>query len=161
MQGYKYHPLCKVCTAYDRRGQPLREEVDNMIAQSIKNVEVIKFLAQNGVFVTERNFSRHLHNHSPFTLSARQTRSDKAIHLKHKAEIEQRDAQESLKKIIAIGDTMIDNWWNELEGPKMPVSEKLYIEAVKEEGRRAPRTQIDIELDMMEKEFIEGQNKDG
>jgi len=159
MEGYKYHPLCKACNARDVRGKALREEIDAMIAQGKKNVECIKLLAQYGVTVTERNFSRHLTKHSPFAKSAKRTLSNKAIQIKHKAELELRDSQKALQKIIAMGDQMIDNWWNEVDGvPKMPVSEKLYIEALKEEGRRAPKTLISVELDEMEREFIEGQD---
>lgn len=157
MEGYKYHPLCKVCNARDTRGRALREEVDAMIAQGKKNVECIQFLSQYGISVTERNFSRHLNKHSPFAKAAKQTFSSKAIQLKHQADIELKDAREAIQKIIGIGDEMIDNWWNQVEGaPKMPVTEKLFIEAVKEEGRRAPRTAISMELDAMEREFIEG-----
>lgn len=155
MEGYKYHPLCKVCTARSPSGKSLREDIDAMITQGKKNVECIRLLAQYGVGVTSRNFSRHIHKHSPFTLTARQT--NVVIKLKHELGQTQVDSREALQKIIDIGDQMIENWWNEVEAqPKMPVSEKMYIEAIKEEGRRAPRTRLSMEIDMMERLRIEG-----
>lgn len=161
MEGYKYHPLCKVCNARDTRGKALREEIDAMIAQGKKNVECIQLLSQHGISVTERNFSRHLTKHSPFAKAAKQTLSSKAIQLKRQLDIEKVESQELLQKIIAIGDNMIDNWWNDVENaPKMPVTEKLFIEAVKEEGRRAPKTLISAQLDEIEREFIEGHTEE-
>lgn len=131
-----------------------------MIAQGKRNVDCISLLSQYGTTVTERNFSRHLTKHSPFAKTAKQTFSSKAIQIKRQADLELKDAQDAIQKIVAIGDQMIDNWWNKATGePQMPVSERLYIEAVKEEGRRAPRTIIDIELEEMERMAIESHSK--
>lgn len=159
-QGYRYHPLCRVCNARDHSGRPLREEIDAMIAAGKKNTECISLLSQYGTMTTERNFSRHLTKHSPFAKSAKQIQSTKAIQIKRQLELEYIDAQDAIQKIMAMGNQMVDNWWNQVDGaPKLPVSEKLFIEAVKEEGRRAPRTEIDIELDAMERSAIESRSK--
>lgn len=155
MDGYRYHSLCKVCTSRSPSGKALREDIDAMITQGKKNVECIRLLSQYGIGVTARNFSRHIHKHSPAILAARNTGI--VVQLKHELGQTQVDSRETIQKIIDIGDQMITNWWDQVEDqPQLPVSEKLFIEAIKEQGRRAPRTRIDIELDMMEKASIEG-----
>ncbi|MEK7150781.1 MAG: hypothetical protein AAB783_01125 [Patescibacteria group bacterium] len=158
--GYRYDPRCKTCNARGSTGRPLREQIDAMIAQGKRNVDCIGLLSQYGVTITERNFSRHLTKHSPFAKVAKQIQSSKAIQIKHQADLELKDAHDAVQKIVAMGNQMVDNWWNQVDGaPKLAVSERLFIEAVKEEGRRAPRTSIDIELDEMERRAIESHPK--
>lgn len=157
MDNYAYHPLCKVCNARNPAGKPIREEIDSMIAQGKKNVDCVEFLLQNGISVTERNFSRHLTKHSPFARKAKEIQSSTAIKIKHQFEQEQVEAKESLQKIIAMGNQMIDNWWNQQEDqPQLPITGKLFMDAIKEEGKRSPKTEIDIEFENFTRQAIEG-----
>ena len=67
------------------------------------------------------------------------------------------EVENALNKIVSIGDEMIENWWLDREGPRMKVTERLFMEALKEKGKRAPRTAFDLEFEDMEKEAIEGE----
>jgi hypothetical protein len=144
-QNYLYHPLCKVCNATDVHGKYLRDEVDALIASGEKNRDVISWLSSQGMVVTERNFSRHLTKHSPFAKRARCAQSTKSKLLEHTAKKENREVGHALQRIINIGDVAVE------EG-EMPVTEKLYMEAIKETRKR--------EMDAMNiRDFLEVMEK--
>ena len=52
---------------------------------------------------------------------------------------------------------MVENWAQGNGGPKMPVSERLYIEAIKEQGRRNTPTILDAIFLEMDRKLIEAE----
>lgn len=139
MEDRLHHRLCTTCNARDMQGRPLREVVDEMVAKGETNRECVQFLSQQGVSVTERNFSRHLNRHSAF---AKQIRGeDKAIRLIQQYAQKKKQAQSTAQEIINMGGTMIDNWWNKVEGqPQLPITQKLFIAALKLLEGKASKT---------------------
>lgn len=156
---YKHDTRCKVCSAQDPEGNSLRDLVDQMIVNGSKNVDAIEFLDKHGVSVTPRNFSRHLSNHAAFAREARSQKKEnsKALEISRKFEDEIRDAATALERIVSYGDQMVENWAQGSDGPKMPVSERLYIEAIKEQGRRNTPTILDAIFLEMDRELIEAE----
>lgn len=130
MENKLYHRLCKVCNAQNAYGNLLRSQVDELISKGKTNRECIQFLSQNGISTAERNFSRHLNNHSEFV---RQIRSDeKAIKLMQQYAQKKKQAQPIAQEIINKGSVMIDNWWNKVKGqPQIPITGKMVMEALK------------------------------
>lgn len=139
MEDKLYHRLCKVCNARDVYGNLLRSQVDELISKGKTNRECIQFLSQHGIQVSERNFSRHMVNHSSLI---RQIRSDdKAIQLMKQYTQRKKQAYETAQEVIAVGGTMIDNWWNKIEGqPQLPITQKLFIDALRLLEGKASKT---------------------
>ena len=159
--GYRFGPLCKICRAKDKHGMELRPEVEQMKASGAKKAEIQAFLNSHGIYASLVSIGNHFKNHA---LYLQHLPSKATARLITTVTHQTADSRRTIEKIISSGSEMIDNWWRAIHGqkgyedlPKMPVSEKLFIEAMKEEGRRAPRTAIDTELDNMEKELIEGE----
>lgn len=158
--GYRYESLCKLCYAKDGDRNLLRPQLEAMEVQnkgthgkSNRKMQQ-EFLATYGVTVSLRGLIRHYKNHAQYLKDAK-------IANQIVVKVKRVESREALQRIIDYGSQMIDNWWNRIEGqPQMPVTGKLLMEALKEEGRRAPRTKFDIEWEMMEKEMIEGRSKE-
>lgn len=160
---YRHITSCKVCRAKDWQGNLLRPqlewlEVSYRRKRNIKNrVRQQEFLADRGVFLSLKSLQRHYTRHAKYLKDSviaktvtTKGRRDFITHL---------DAlpRDILQKIINYGDQMIQNWWDQVEDePQMPITGRLFIEALKEDGRRRSRTRVDIELDLIEKRAIEG-----
>lgn len=163
---YKHVSTCRVCRAKDWQGNLLRPqlewlEVNYRRKRNLKNrVRQQEFLADRGVFLSLKSLQRHYNKHAKYLKDS--VIAEKVTIKGRRDFITHLDAlpRDVLQKIINYGDQMIDNWWNQVEGePQMPITEKLVIEALKEEGRRMSKTRIDFELDMIEKTAIEGYPK--
>lgn len=155
--GYKYEIRCKICTAKDKSGVELRPDIEEMEAKGQPRRILQQFLLDKGTYASKRSFHIHFEKHASYVKTIPSKATSKMITTITHQRIE---SQHALEKIIAMSDQMIDNWWNQVENtPQMPVTEKLFIEAVKEEGRRAPKTLIGQELEQIEKEFIERRNE--
>lgn len=165
--GYKHVPSCKVCRAKDWQGNLLRSqlewlEVNYRRKRNFKNrIRQQEFLADRGVFLSLKSLQRHHTRHAKYLKDGVIA---KTVTIKGRRDfITHLDAlpREVLQRIINYGHAAIENWWRsahgeEVDGSQIPITGKLLMEALKEEGRRIPRTRIDIELDMMEKRAIEG-----
>jgi hypothetical protein len=154
--GYKHDARCKICTALDYKGKSLRDEVDALAASGGTHKQVQDRLASYGVFVSLRVISNHFTKHSPFVNLAREMGSSKSQRFRLRIKKEVTEASEAVQKIINIGDQMVDNWAKGKQGPQMPVTEKLYIEALKEQGKSGTKTTLDMEFEQMDREAIEG-----
>ncbi len=159
--GYKYEPRCKICTAKDYKGNPIRDDIDAYASTGATLKEVQGKLAEHGIFVSIPNISNHFRKHSPFVRVAKKLGTQRSRKLQLRIKREFRESSEALQRIIDIGDRMVENWEKEnFEGiendaPKMPVTERLYIEALKEQGRRGTRTVLDAEFELMDKALFE------
>lgn len=154
---YKDEPRCKVCTCINPDGKRVRDEIDAFIAKGHTYQELKdKMLSEYGAKVSINSISNHFKKHSPFVRKARKTIASKTGRVL-RARIQQQmvEASGAIQRIINLGDAMVQNWSENNEGPKMPVTERLYIEALKEEGRRGTKTTLDIELEQMEKALFE------
>lgn len=154
--GYVHQPLCKICSARDMEGNPLRDEIDGMLIQGATAREVSDYCKRKGVSIAEHNVYRHKKLHSPYIKGALKAGTKAGRVLKMRAEKIIADSDKVIDKVITIGETMIDNWVEGKEGEKqLPVSEKMFLEAVKEQGRRGQKTILDVEMFNMEKELID------
>lgn len=149
--GYKSQPQCKLCNVKDKYGAPLRQQVEDMWAKGVVVAKIQEWLQNTGLYASSAAFTMHFKKHAPYVIRPQKTITRIITTFTHT----QLDVQKALNKIINIGDKMVDNWWNRVEGPQMPVTERMFMKALEEEGKRAPKTSIDQELDMMEKLAIE------
>lgn len=145
-EGYKHSVRCKICNAKDREGNPLRAEIDEY-ALNAKSAEIITWLAKKGVFITPRVLENHISVHAPYIRLGRQVGSSKIQKVVVRISKKGTEVGEAIQRIIDIGDTMVK------EG-KMPVTEKLYVEALKEQGRRQTRTTLDAEFETLDDDFV-------
>lgn len=147
-KSYKYHSLCKVCNARNLEGKLLRDDVDALIAKGERNRDVIKWLATQSITVTERNFSRHLSKHSSFARQGRSIESTKSLILQNEIREEEADVKDAIQRIINIGDHLVKTG-------QMPVTERLYTQALKE-GNRADFSSMNMRellMDLDRKRF--------
>lgn len=154
---YRDEPRCKVCSARDKDGRRVRDEIDAFVAKGHTYKQTIAMMEENyGVSPSINSLSNHFTKHSPFVRKARETIASKSGR-KLRARIEKSmvESKEAIQRIIDIGDAMVQNWASNGEGPKLPVTERLYIEALKEQGRRGTRTTLDVELEQMDQALFE------
>lgn len=154
---YRDEPRCKVCSARDKDGRRVRDEIDAFVAKGHTYKQTIAMMEENyGISPSINSLSNHFTRHSPFVRKAKETIASKSGR-KLRARIEKNmvESSQAIQKIIDIGDAMVDNWANDRKGPKLPVTERLYIEALKEQGRRGTKTTIDVELEEMDKSLFE------
>ena len=149
---YKDEPRCKICNATDENGRRIRDLIDAYVAKGNTYVQLQTYLKDKfNIKVSSNSISNHFKKHSPFVRYARKTigtKKSKKLHATIKQEMS--EASAAIQRIINVGDAMVTNWVENKEGPKMPISERLYIEAIKEEGRRGIKTTLDVELEEME-----------
>lgn len=149
---YKDEPKCKICSSKDPAGNRIRDLIDAYASKGHTHLEIQEMLKEKfGLNVSLGSISNHYKKHSPLVKQAKMTIASKPgrkliAHLTQ----EMVEASGAIQRIINIGDEMVQNWIDNKEGPKMPVSERLYIEALKEEGRRGIKTTLDVELEEMD-----------
>jgi hypothetical protein len=153
--GYKHSDRCIICTARDKNNMPLRDFFDTyaMIANKQQDIDWFK---ERGVVVTDKVITSHLHKHAPYVLEAKKNASSTAQKMIVKIHQEKTQVTEALQRIIDIGDTKV-------QSGDLPVTERLYVEALKEQGRRGVKTTMDTEFETMDADFINKakQLKDG
>lgn len=155
--GFKHNSQCKCCSAKDKYGVPLRDEID-ALRSSGYTIDAIKlWMANKGISVAKLSISRHFKKHASYVQKGTAPSRGVTKRMITTLTAKNTEAEEALGKIITIGNQMIDNWVEGKPGPQMPVTSKLFIEAIVEQGRRAPKTSLDVEFEDMEKEVIEGE----
>lgn len=155
--GFKFVSQCKVCSAKDKFGNTLREEVDALRASGWSLTALNKWLIERGIYASTGALANHFKKHAPYAGKGTMPGTSKMARVVTTLQKSNTSSDEAIRKIIGIGDTMIENWLHNKKGPQMPVTQKLFIEALHEEGRRAPKTSIDVAFEDMEKELIEGE----
>lgn len=146
IRGYKHSDRCIICTAKDEHNMPLRDFFDTFACTSgYKQCQ--EWLADRGIHVSTKPIISHITKHAPFVLVAKETASKYAQKLIVKIHQEKVQASEAVQKIIDIGSAKIDDG-------TLPVTERLFIEAIKEEGRRGAKTTMDTEIETMDEDFI-------
>lgn len=159
--GYKTEQRCKVCMAMDNKGNSLRARVDGMVLEGETQEAAAEFLRSEGVSATAQNVFSHLKKHSPYIMDAKKAGTKAGRIIKVHAEIRKADADGALQKIVDMGSTMVQNWWDKIEGaPQLPVTERLYIEALKEQGKRSKTTVLDAMLIELDRELIDSEQFD-
>jgi len=152
--GYKSSPQCKVCTGKDEDGVPIREEVELMFLRGEQNVKILEWMKRRGLPYHPKNLRSHFKKHAPYALVQKGglgLQGQQARELMTRVEAEFADANDALQRIINIGDRYVK------EG-KIPVTERIYMEALKEQGRRRQASKFDTVMIEMEKGWIMGQN---
>ena len=119
--------------------------------------DIHKWLTDKSVDISLNSVSNHFRKHSAYIQKG--VTPERKVTKRMIQVITQQDVEvdNALNKIVSIGDEMINNWWLDRDGPRMKVTERLFMEALKEKGKRAPRTAFDVEFEDMEKEAIEGE----
>lgn len=154
---YKVEPRCSICTSVSKSGKMLRDEADAMLAKGLSYNTVVRWLAEHGVIVKQLSLIGHVKKHSPYVRKAKAIKTRSALSLQNKIESEFRTASQALQRIISTGDQMVENWIEGGEGPQMPVTERLYIEAIREQGKREKAVAVDRMIDEMDKLWVEGE----
>lgn len=157
-KNFKYHKLCKICNARNPlTKEEIRPLVEQMKAEGKSFREIGVWGLSIGVPINDINLTNHFKKHAPYVIKG-SAMSPTTKRMITKLTISSEESLAALKKVIAIGSQMIDNWWNGVEGePQMRVTPGLFVSALKEEGRRAPKTALDAEFELLQKEAIEGE----
>jgi hypothetical protein len=154
---YSSNPRCKICSSLLNDGRELRPVVEKMRADGFTYEQICQYSTKNGVPMTDQNITNHMKVHAPYCKIGSGI-SRKTLHTITELTHSSDEAAGALKKIIAIGNMMIDNWWNNIQGqPQMPVTGKLLMDALKEEGKRSAKTTLDAEFEDLQKQAIEGE----
>lgn len=148
--GYVNETRCNVCKAKDTKGNLIRDQVDARILNGETHVSVVDWLRSEGNNIYPAQLSRHILKHAPYVNKAKYAERGISRIVRMKAEIKKADADTALQRIIDIGNDMV-------ETGKMPVTERLYIEAIKEQGKRGNKTMLDVMMIDMDREVIEGE----
>jgi hypothetical protein len=144
--GYKHVINCTVCSSKDRQGKPLRDTVDKM-ALTESAGQIAEFLNYEGVKITANAVLNHLKRHAPYVKYHRDLGSKKIQKMIVRIKQTGTEVSQALQRIVDMGDSMV-------QAGQMPVTEKLYIEALKEQGRRGVKTSLDTEFETMDQDFI-------
>ena len=107
--GHFVSKICKVCTARDRHGNPLRDLIDKMSADG-KSVRLIMVdLAKENLNISLPTYHRHLKLHSPW-IRRRETAisSAKLNNALAMSQLEHRDAEAELQKLVDLGGNRVD-----------------------------------------------------
>ena len=156
--GFKTESRCKVCSAIDLEGNSLREMADALVLQGRSYAQVADYLKREGVDVGKDNIYRHITNHSAYIKKAKDAGTKTAKVLKIHAERQTSDADAILQKIIDAGEEMIQNWMDGKEDShQLPITERLFIESIKEQGKRKTVTAIDMVFLQMDQEMIDAE----
>lgn len=146
LTGYKHSARCQICVARGRDNLPLREQFDNYAITATAK-DGVKWLLDHGVSVSERVVSAHLFKHAPYVALAKANGTKKMQKMIVRIHQEKTEASTAVQRIIDIGDTKIQ------EG-EMPVTEKLYIEALKIQSKSGNKSSMDTEIETMDEDFI-------
>ena len=157
IEGFKHQPQCKVCSSKDKYGNPLRDEIEALRASGYSVHSLAAWLANKGIYASCRAVGNHFNKHALYAKKGTTPSRGITKRMVTTLTAKNDEAEEALGKIIHVGNQMIDNWIEGRAGPQLPVTSKLFIEAIAEQGRRAPRTSLDVEFEDMEKGVIEGE----
>jgi hypothetical protein len=149
--GYINSTRCTICSAVDSSGKNIRDLFDSY-ATDHTNKQCISWLKGKGVSVTNNTVISHLSRHAPYVSDARDKGSKMMQKMIVKIHQEKVETSEAIQRIIDIGDAKVKTG-------VLPVTERLYIEAIKEQGRRGVKTSIDTEFETMDQEFISKMKK--
>ena len=156
IEGFKHNAQCKICNSKDKYGNPLRDEIEAMRASGYSVSALRTWMANKGIYASVISIFNHFKKHALYVKKGTVPSRGITKRMITTLTAKNTEADEALGKIINIGNQMIDNWVEGKEGPQMPVTSKLFIEAIVEQGRRAPKTSLDVEFEDMEKGVIEG-----
>ena len=163
---YRISNRCILCKAKSLTGTPIRDQIDSKKVAGDSDLEIIQWLTSNKVFVSPFQLNKHFKDHSNYLFLAKQEVSRKQLILKTGIDNQRREAETALDRIINIGDRMVENYQKrKFEGepdngePELAITEKLYVEALREQGRRGSATTIDAMFEKMEEMAIDGIKK--
>lgn len=152
---------CDICKAHNKKGDKIRDDVDAMFMAGDNPETIAEFLSQNDVFVSPAQIAYHLKNHSAFIYNTKKELTRKQRVMKKSLSRQKREADDALDRVINIGDRMVENYQRknfegkEIDGePEMEVTERLYVEALKEQGRRGITNKLDEVFSQMEREAV-------
>ena len=153
---YKQEPRCSVCTARDLQGKMMRDEIDAQLAGGMTYGEIQAKLARVGIYISTQVIGNHVKKHAPFIKKALSLGSKTSKKLRISIEKQVTDAATAIQRIVNIGDKMVENWVEGSDDPRlqMPVTERLYVEALKEQGRHGTKTTMDMEMEDMDRSLF-------
>lgn len=161
-KSFKFNKLCKICTGKNpETGEELRPQIETLKAEGVTNREIILWADKIGVKLNPTNIVGHFKTHAPYVVKGSQM-SPTTKRVITQLTLSGEESMNALRKIIGMGNVMIDNWWKavhgeEVTGPIMPITEKMLGMAIREEGKRAPKTALDEEFENLQKKAIEGE----
>lgn len=144
--GYVHHNQCRLCNAVDRDGKNLRAEIDEMCTTQTYQA-VCQFLAGHSIFIDTTNVGRHVNKHAPYVLEAKKNGTKKMQSMIIKIKQTKTEVSEALQRVIDIGDAKV-------QSGDLPVTETLYIAALREQGKRGGKTTIEAEFETLDADFV-------
>jgi len=154
---YKYVSTCKICSKIFPDGKDVRSVVEKLRANGFTFAQIEDYAEKKGIHLSDLNLGTHFKKHAPYCRAGANI-SKKTLHTISQITHSSEEASLALKKIISIGSMMVDNWWNNVKGePKLPVTGKLLMDALREEGKRTAKTVLDAEFEDLQKQAIEGE----
>ncbi len=133
LSGFEHKKTCKICMAKHPISRiPIRADIEDIYKRmGMKNV--LAYCMSMDIKVSAITFNKHLKNHAPYLRELELSRKVKRI-ITSSLE-EHADADDALQTIINIGNKMV-------ETGDMPVSEKMYLEALKLKQKHKAPVQI-------------------
>ena len=157
--GWKHSEQCSICTLKDEKGIELRTIIEDKMENGMSYKGAQRWLEKGyGISVSTPSLFRHLKNHAPYVF-LKKTPEKRAMILKQAQILKQvqeefADASDALQRIINIGDHYVKKGI-------IPVDGRLYLDALKEQGRRKQLSTFDGILLGMEKNWIKKNSEEG
>jgi len=147
LSGYKHSDNCTICTAKDSYGQPARATIEEIYGKSGLQ-RAMWYMESIGVTLSARQLQRHIQTHAPYVRSGLfMQRTQKMI----KAAIQEHaDAETAVQTIVSIGNKMITTG-------EMPVTGKMYMEALKLATKEKERGTFDGFIKSVEGQVFDGE----
>lgn len=148
LPGYKSSSRCSICNAkHPITGVPVRADIEDVFSR-MGSTNALAFAKTMGVTVGLRQLQRHVESHAPYVRAGAWVAKTKKFIAD--AIVEHKEADDAVQSIINIGTKMI-------EGGEMPVSEKIYLEALKLKNREKKVIPLDGFIKNVEAQVFDGE----
>lgn len=148
LSGYQHSSRCSICNAkHPVTGVPVRGDIEDVYSRmGLKNA--MAFAKTMNVTVGARQLQRHVESHAPYVRAGAWIKKTRQF-IKDAME-EHQEADTAIQTIINVGTKMVE------EG-EMPISEKLYIEALKMKSKEKRVIPLAGFIDAVEGEVFDGE----
>ena len=147
-----FHSIeCPVCTAIDpKTGKEIRAEIEEAaIGGSTRMAK--RLTDKYGLHMARETIARHLKTHAPYIQEARTNALEMVGKSRGLINAAHHEAEDVLQDIINIGGDMLNTG-------EMPVTERLLMGAIKEQGERKKTGSIkDLLSSLSKSRFIDGE----
>ncbi len=147
LSGYKHSDHCTICTAKDNYGQPARGMIEEIYGKSGLQ-RAVWYMESIGVTLSPRQLQRHIQTHAPYVRAGLfMQRTQKMI---KDAIKDHADAETAVQTIVNIGTKMVTTG-------EIPVTGKMYMEALKLATKEKERGTFDGFIKSVEGQVFDGE----